>query len=151
MNKPLAYRPCVLGVFRNKEGKVLICERSDPRGQWQLPQGGVDKDESEGNAIIREMSEELGTTKFKVIFTAKEYVAYDFPPEYNRPKAKLYRGQRQKWFLLEFTEGALPNLKDAHSEEFVDWKWVTIKEAIEEIVFWKRKAYVDGFKSLNLD
>src|SRR4051812_30138702 len=60
------YRPCVLAVFANSAGQVLICERDQPRGSWQFPQGGIEAGESPEVAIFREMGEEIGTRDFVI-------------------------------------------------------------------------------------
>ena len=54
------YRRAVVGVFVNVSNQVLVLERTDFPGQWQLPQGGVDEGESHIDAVKREMFEEAG-------------------------------------------------------------------------------------------
>ncbi len=36
------YRPCVVAVFTNPSNALLVCERSDVKGAWQFPQGGIE-------------------------------------------------------------------------------------------------------------
>lgn len=35
------YRKGIVAVIVNEQGKVLIAERSDCKGAWQFPQGGL--------------------------------------------------------------------------------------------------------------
>src|SRR5689334_381169 len=54
------YRPNVAGILRNRDGKILICERIHVRNAWQFPQGGVDEGETLEEALVRELWEEIG-------------------------------------------------------------------------------------------
>jgi 8-oxo-dGTP pyrophosphatase MutT (NUDIX family) len=53
----------VVGLLR-REGEVLLCHRLPGRpyfpNVWDLPGGHVDTDESLGDALVRELEEELG-------------------------------------------------------------------------------------------
>ena len=44
----------------NAEGFILVAERSNIRGAWQFPQGGVDPGEGLEEALFREIEEEIG-------------------------------------------------------------------------------------------
>ena len=53
----------VVGVLRNESGQLLIAKRQDHQfmaGFWELPGGKVEPQESDQEAIIRELQEELG-------------------------------------------------------------------------------------------
>ena len=53
----------VVGVLRNKQGQILIAERRGDQfmsGYWELPGGKIEVGESNIDAIIRELNEELG-------------------------------------------------------------------------------------------
>ncbi len=52
------------GVVKNSDGKVLMMFR---RGKWDLPKGKVDKGETIRHAAKREVMEETGIGKLKVI------------------------------------------------------------------------------------
>ena len=59
---PALYRANVGLALFSKAGHVFIGRRVNGRGafQWQMPQGGVDKDEDPVDAALREMDEEIG-------------------------------------------------------------------------------------------
>ena len=108
-----AYRPCVLAVFINDLGEVLVAERSDYRGQWQFPQGGIDPGETPEAALFREVWEELGTRDFVVEIRGHKQICYDFPEGLDHKIAQKWRGQLQSWFLVRFHKGAGPDLAQA--------------------------------------
>lgn len=143
------YRPCVLAVFTNNIGQVLVAERSDYRGQWQFPQGGIDPGETPEQAIEREVWEELGVREFIVEARSSEVVYYDFPTNSNTAIAQQWRGQEQIWFCLRLRDGVEPDLHKAPDHEFVATRWVLPQTALDGIVDFKRLAYRKGLQSLN--
>ena len=52
------------GLVRNKKGKMLFIFR---KNKWDLPKGKVDKGETFENGAIREVEEETGVKKLKLI------------------------------------------------------------------------------------
>lgn len=143
------YRQCVVGVFINNTGKVLVGERSDAPGNWQFPQGGVEAGERPEQAILREMTEELGASSIEIIKTASETCRYDFPADLNTKIAHSYRGQEQTWFLLRFQNGFEPTAV-AGDGEFRAFKWTTPDLALDKIIGWKKDCYSSGLKLLGL-
>ena len=149
----LDFRPCVVGVFVNNEKKLLVGERSDVPGAWQLPQGGIEPGESSVTAIYREMSEEVGCKLFKIKNIATRLVTYRFP-EKNHTKieavaSKKYAGQTQQWYLLEFNSGQGPNIKNS-DHEFRGFDWWDSHRVVENVIDFKRDAYKDGLRQLGL-
>ncbi len=143
------YRPCVVGVFRNQQGLLLVGRRSDLPA-WQFPQGGIDSGEIPEEALYREMLEELGCDKFRILYASSHTITYDFPADLSTRVSRRYRGQRQYWFLCEFSADARPDLSKASSREFDDLGWISREEILGQIIAWKKQAYLDGLKALNL-
>ena len=54
------WRLAVAAAVMNTKGELLVGERIDRPGAWQLPQGGVDQGESVVEAASRELFEEMG-------------------------------------------------------------------------------------------
>jgi len=71
-----------LAIVFNKEGKVLLSKRYEPKnksshGKWQFPGGGMEKGETLIDAVIREVKEEADITiklLASIPFTIKETV-----------------------------------------------------------------------------
>ena len=145
----LPYRPNVGAVLFNRDGLVLVARRADlpntegSAGGWQLPQGGIDKDEDPRLAVLRELAEEIGTDKAEIIGEHDEWLTYDLPPEVLGIALKgRYRGQRQRWFALRF-QGEDSDIRldlDPHPE-FDAWRWVTLAAVPDLAVSFKRPIY----------
>ncbi|SFV87473.1 Adenosine (5')-pentaphospho-(5'')-adenosine pyrophosphohydrolase [hydrothermal vent metagenome] len=141
------YRANVGILIANDKNQVLLAKRHRQDG-WQLPQGGIDKGESELEALLRELEEEVGLRPEHIEVVAKtpKWLRYDLP---DNKKSKFCVGQKQVWFLLKLT-GAENNIKlDTHTKiEFEDWKWVDYWHPIEAIIDFKKSIYEDMLKSL---
>ena len=142
-NENLPLRTGVGIVVLNKKNKVFVGKRIDnPNDKWQMPQGGVDKNESLVSAMKRELFEETGIINIKI---EKEL---DYWLTYNLPKNLIgiiwkgkFKGQKQKWFIVRFLgEDSEINLK-AGKPEFFEWKWIEIDELPNVIVDFKKNIY----------
>ena len=142
-NKDLPLRIGVGIVVLNKNNKVFVGKRIDnPNNKWQMPQGGVNKNESLVKAMKRELFEETGIKNIKI---EKEL---DYWLTYNLPKNLIgiiwkgkFKGQKQKWFIVRFLgEDNEINLK-AGKPEFFEWKWIEIDELPNVIVDFKKNVY----------
>lgn len=142
------YRPNVAGVFVDK-GKVLVGERYDLPGCWQIPQGGIEVGEKAEEAIYREMREELGCDRFSILKKLPDALYYDFPDTLRADITKQYRGQKQIWFLLAWEKKDCIDLSKS-DQEFKSVLWSSPKEIYHNIIYWKRDLYFQGFSQLGL-
>ena len=139
----LPYRPGVGVMLLNPEHKVFVAQRIDtPVPAWQLPQGGIDEGEAPRDAALRELEEEIGTSKAEIIAESRLWLTYDLPQDLvPRVWSGRYRGQRQKWFVLRFLgEDGDIRIDTAHPE-FSAWKWAEPESLPEFIVPFKRRLY----------
>lgn len=145
----LPYRANVGSVLFNRDGLVFVARRADlPNAEgaasgWQLPQGGIDRDEDPRTAVLRELSEEIGTDRATIIGEHPDWLTYDLPPHLIGIALQgRYRGQRQRWFALRF-DGEDSDIRldlDPHPE-FDAWRWVALRDVPALAVDFKRAIY----------
>ncbi len=140
----LPYRPCAGVVLMNADGLVFAGQRIDMPGAWQMPQGGIDGDETPRDAALRELTEETGVApdKVEVLAETPGWVHYDLPPELLGKVWKgRYGGQRQKWVLMRFLGDDADIRIDTDHPEFQEWRWMPSAALLENIVPFKRGVY----------
>lgn len=140
-----AYRPCVGIMLLNRSRQVFVAQRIDMKSDaWQMPQGGIDKGESPIEAAWREMREETGADKARLVAESRTWLTYDLPDDLaGRLWGGKYRGQRQKWFAFDF-EGNDDDIDIAtRHAEFSAWKWASMAELPSLIVPFKQQLYRD--------
>ena len=141
--KNLPFRNGVGIVVLNKDNKVFVAKRIDnPKDFWQMPQGGVDKNEDFLVAAYRELKEETSITSVELIKEVEGTTVYELPDRLLGIIWKgKYKGQKQKWFLMKFTgEEKEINIK-TKNPEFLDWKWINLDQITEVVVDFKLQVY----------
>ena len=146
MDKKFSKLPLRKGVgvvLLNNNNQVFVAKRIDnPNDFWQMPQGGVDKNEDSFDAAIRELKEETSIVNVKLIKEIKEETTYILPDKLLGIIWKgKFKGQTQKWFVMRFlgTDSEI-NLKTNHPE-FLEWKWIDIENITDKIVDFKLHVY----------
>ena len=138
------YRRCV-GIFLlNRDRQVFVGQRLDtPVDAWQMPQGGIDPGETPAEAGLREMREEIGTDRARLLAESRVWRAYDLPPDLARRLwGGRYRGQTQKWLAFAF-EGEDSDIRlDSPHPEFSAWRWADPARLGGLIVPFKRDVYL---------
>ena len=141
---PQEYRRCVGMMILNKNNQILVGRRIDhPSGYWQMPQGGIDKNEIPEEAVWREMMEEIGTNNAKLMHTSNQWYNYEIPQETLNKLTwgKKYIGQTQKWFAFKFTGKNNDINVGTEKPEFSEWKWANYNSIVQNIVPFKRNLY----------
>ena len=147
--------PLRIGVgiaLLNHENKIFVGKRIDnPTNSWQMPQGGVDKNEDFLQAAKRELEEETSVKTIEVIKELNEWLTYDLPKNLLGKLWKgKYRGQKQKWFIMKFLgENDEINIKTKNAE-FKEWKWIDINQLLNVVVNFKLDVYKSIVKELNV-
>ena len=149
--KQLPLRSGVGIILLNHKNKIFVGKRIDnPKNFWQMPQGGVNQDESFLHAAKRELEEETSVKSVEIIKEVNELFIYELPKNLlGKVLEGKYRGQKQKWFIMKFVgENKEINVK-TKSPEFLDWKWVDISELSSIAVSFKMELYKKLEKELN--
>ena len=142
-HKDLPLRTGVGIVVLNKKNQIFLAKRIDnPKNFWQMPQGGVDKDEDFYAAAVRELEEETSIKTVKLIKEIEGLTTYLLPDHLVGIIWKgKYKGQKQKWVVVRFEgEENEININTKHPE-FLDWKWVNVENLTDEIVKFKFHVY----------
>lgn len=142
----LPYRQNVGVMVLNAQGQVFVGQRKDNAvAAWQMPQGGIDKGEDARTAALRELEEETGIAPdlVKIVAQSEDWIPYDLPHALVPKLWKgRYRGQEQKWFLMQFSgTDADVNIQTEHPE-FSEWRWLESADLVNNIVPFKRDVYV---------
>ena len=148
--KELPLRIGVGIVLLNYENKVFVGKRIDnPANSWQMPQGGVDKNENLLQAAKRELAEETSVRTVEVIKELNEWLTYDLPKNLLGKLWKgKYRGQKQKWFIMKFIgKNDEINIR-TKKPEFLDWKWIKPSDLPGVAVDFKVNIYKKMAKEL---
>lgn len=150
----LPYRPCVGIMVLNKDNLVWAGRRIAEPGselansphRWQMPQGGIDKNEDPEKAALRELHEETGITSVSLLMQTQDWLTYDLPEDLIGIGLKgKYRGQKQKWFAYRFlgdeTEIQINPPPLDEKAEFDEWDWKPMDSLPDLIVPFKRELY----------
>ena len=145
------FRAGVVMVVRRDDGDLLVFERSDTPGSWQLPQGGIDVGEEPIDAAWRELHEEtgLGRDEVRLVSELDDWIAYEWPPHIRAAAhdGEHRRGQIQRWFLF----GVVPGLDVSPTPdqlEFSSWRWMDPHHLMHHVVEFRRTAYGRAFSRL---
>lgn len=136
--------------------RIGIIDGKDTKS-WQMPQGGIDKNETTEQAGYRELYEETGITKSNVELIAimNEKLKYNFNEEvlkkYINTDYNIYCGQEQQWILFNFLgKDKDINLKPTEEpQEFDMWKWDTQEFLLSHCIDFKQNTYKLVFQWLN--
>lgn len=135
-----------LCIYRASDGKVFAAQRmDDPQMSWQMPQGGIDPLENPMKAALRELHEETGITAVRIVASIDRWLEYSFP---TKVKAQMpgsflrYRGQTQKWYLLEYRGDESEIDLSCHGHpEFSQYSWAALESLPDGVVDIKQGVY----------
>ena len=138
------YRSNVAAIIQAADQKILIGERSDVRGAWQFPQGGVKENESTLQALFRELREEVSIkpSHYRVIDCKGPY-RYLFQ---GGRKKEGFDGQEQFYFLVQLTAPDSIVQVETDNPEFSRIRWIEPADfRIQWVPEFKRSVYRQVF------
>ena len=130
-------------IVLNSKNKIFVGKRIDnPNNFWQMPQGGIDKNEDNYEAALRELQEETGIKSVSLIKEIDGFISYNLPDNLLGIIWKgKYKGQKQKWFVMKFTGKDSEININTKKPEFLDWKWIDLETITDTVVDFKLKVY----------
>jgi len=148
MSTKKLYRPNVAMIIVSnnypEKKEIFLAQRNDLSDVWQFPQGGIDEGEEVQEALFRELEEEIGTDKVKIIAEYPEWISYDFPPKIAK-NMKPWIGQKQRYFLVKLKKSAKINIQTKHPE-FNDYKFVEVDDVLKQSASFKQEVYESVIK-----
>lgn len=99
------------GLVYNKKGEILFIFRN---GKWDLPKGGVEKKEKKKEAAMREVEEETGVGKLKIIEKLEK--TYHIFKRGGKFKLKITH-----WYKMESSFSGTPTPQTEEGIEKVVW------------------------------
>ena len=146
MNKKISNLPLRKGVgivLLNKKNEVFVAKRIDnPKNFWQMPQGGIDEGEDYYEAALRELKEETSIVSVKLVHEIDKKLSYILPDELIGIIWKgRFKGQIQKWFIMRFTGNESEINISTKKPEFLEWKWIDLKDLTKIAVNFKLNVY----------
>ena len=153
IKKDLPLRVGVGIALLNESNKVFVGRRIDnPNNLWQMPQGGVDKNETFINAAKRELEEETGVKTTRLVREIDDLLTYNLPKNLLGKIWKgKYKGQKQKWFIMKFMGNKNEININTKNPEFLDWKWIDPSALPDIVVNFKMNIYKRMAKELTFE
>ena len=111
------------------EPRFLIVKYKKEHDYWGLVKGHIEENETEINTAVREIKEETGISDLKFIDCFRETERYS--PKEDVIKEVVY-------FLAETKNNNVWLDKD----ELIDYKWLTVEEAIKRLKFKRNKETI---------
>jgi len=150
ISKKLPLRNGVGIVVLNKNNQVFVAKRIDnSKNFWQMPQGGVNKNEDYLAAAYRELEEETSIKNVDLVKELDELISYDLPKHLLGVIWKgKYRGQEQKWFVVRFLGNDSEININTNHPEFCEWKWVELETITDLVVDFKLHVYEEVKKKV---
>ena len=138
-------------VLCNGAGKLFWARRAGMNA-WQFPQGGIRDDEDIEKAMYRELREEIGLLPehVQVVASTDEWLRYWIPKRFIRYKTHpVCIGQKQIWYLLRLiADDSNVTLDGSERPEFDCWCWIDYRDAVTQVVSFKRNVYKQVLKEL---
>lgn len=126
-----------IGVIRNVEGRYLVIERSSTvraPGRYCFPGGGIEPGETEGEAVVRELREEL---QIDVLPIRRWWQSY------------TPSGVQLFWWLVDASTAGEPT---ANPIEVARWFWMSAAEIIRHPMTLKtNREFLAAVKGGNID
>ena len=122
------YRKYIVAVvfIRNEIPKFLILHRIKNWRGWELVKGGLLEGEKELDCLKREIKEETGVKKYKIITKTRYFIKYKFPKGFVKDH-HIFHGAKGYVFLIELFSKRIKVDKNEHD----NFKWVNEGKALK--------------------
>ncbi len=147
----MSVRNVVVGIVYKKdesEIRFLVLHRILLWKGWEFPKGGIEKGEIEETAIKRELKEEAGLEKIRIIEKLPMQIKYKYPKEYAE-KFKDSETVQSVYVVRAFQDDI--KLPAYHGvAEHDEFKWLQYEDARKLLTHAQQKKALDAaWKFLN--
>jgi putative (di)nucleoside polyphosphate hydrolase len=119
----MRFRRNVAFILTRAGGEILVCERTDFKNSWQFPQGGACADESDIEALQREVQEEISLSPESYRIT-QQHGPYRYVFRSGSRKEGC-EGQEQTYFQAEWLGIGMVAVD---KKEFRNFRWIRPEE-----------------------
>jgi len=127
----LPYRDNISCVVFKGDKFLLVQLVGWQKNFWKFPQGGIETGETAESTIKRELSEELGIKKYRIIGISSHTNQYDWAKESVKIAGFRWRGQIQKFYIIEYL-GTDEEIK-INLDEVQEYKWADLDDLLVSI------------------
>jgi bis(5'-nucleosidyl)-tetraphosphatase len=127
-------------VFRRNAGRAEILLLKHESGKWMLPKGTIEPGETPEAVALREVREETGISRVRVVADLGEERYHFF-----WRAEDTYYDKTVRYYLLEFLGGEEPAPQG--EEGFVACEWVGLDDALERITYKETREVVRRAKA----
>jgi 8-oxo-dGTP pyrophosphatase MutT (NUDIX family) len=121
-------------VFRNDNGqnihKFLIFHRTKNWRGWEFLKGGLKDKETEMQALKREIREETGAKKYKIIAKTRHTVKYRWLKQYAKDH-HLYHGAKGRLYIVKLFNKKVKIDRKEHDK----FTWADRKETLKLLTY----------------
>ena len=122
-------------AYRKLDGRLEIAIiLTEPERRWQLPKGMIDEGEMSEQAAQREVREEAGIET--ELIRPLDHTEYWYVGNYDGERKRFHK--RVAWFLMKYMSGDVAD----HDHEVAEARWVTVREALDLLVFKNEREVV---------
>jgi len=126
-------------VFRRENDRLYYLLLHYTSGHWDFPKGAIEKGETLEETAKRELREETGIKNVKIIPGFKEWIKYYFK----------WKGETVMK-IVTFLLGETKTKKIEISFEHQGYKWLTFRDALEQLTFKNAKEVLEKANSFLL-
>jgi 8-oxo-dGTP pyrophosphatase MutT (NUDIX family) len=136
--KILSFEKSVGGVlFKKEDGDMKFLLLKYRNNHWSFPKGHVEKNEKPEETLKREVEEETGICEYKIIDGFQEWEKYFYLAKGRERELRMNSGngififKKVLFFLAETLKDCICTISDEHR----DYRWLSYKEALEQITY----------------
>lgn len=141
------WRQNVAAVILDAADNVLLGSTAGKSPYWHFPQGGVGKDESLRDAVLREVWEEVGIAPADCTILAS-FGGLRYTYRHKNKKSERWIGQEQTYFLIRCAGIQPVASAKTQSDEFAELRWVPWRLLTADMfVPFKRDAIIPALEA----